>query len=578
MVTTSRFSRHTPEGLMMLRSTRSKARDNDPATDHGSDAARSGVDLGVFLPAGGLALAFVLWGALKPASLASAASDSMEFISSNFGWFFILATNGFLVFAIYLAMSRFGHIRLGRDEERPEFRTVSWISMMFAAGIGIGLIFYGVAEPMSHLMSPPPGTAEAGTEQAARVAMNQTFLHWGLHGWAIYAVAGLGMAYFGFRKGRGNLISAACRPVFGNRCDGPLGKLIDGMAVFATLFGVVPSLGLGAVQINSAMTSLWGIESSTSIALVIVFAMAAAMVLSAVTGVKRGVQFLANVAMVTSVILAVFVLVAGPTRHIADSMVESFGGYVTQVVPMSIRTGTFSQGEFVNGWTVGYWVWWIAWAPFVGAFIARISRGRTIKEFVWGVLLMPSGVSFVWFVIFGGSAMYAQVTGQADIAARVAESQANALFALLDQYPAAKLVTFVVMFLVALFFVSGMDAAAVVMGILSSRGTLTPPRWVVVFWGVATGGAAAVLLVAGGLDAMQQAMLVMAAPFTLVMIVLCVGVMRALREEVPAGRTGAALPAPRDGDGIAVAPVVVDPEALPREQASTAAREPEVAR
>lgn len=562
---------------MMLRSTRTRARDNDPATDHGPDAGRSGVDLGVFLPAGGLALAFVLWGALKPASLASFAAGSMEFISANFGWFFILATNGFLVFAIYLAMSRFGHIRLGRDEERPEFRTVSWISMMFAAGIGIGLIFYGVAEPMSHLMAPPPGTAEAGTEQAARVAMNQTFLHWGLHGWAIYAVAGLGMAYFGFRKGRGNLISSACRPVIGSRCDGPLGKLIDGMAVFATLFGVVPSLGLGAVQINSAMTSLWGIESSTSIALVIVFAMAAAMVLSAVTGVKRGVQFLANVAMVTSVILAVFVLVAGPTRHIADSMVESFGGYVAQVVPMSIRTGTFSQGEFVNGWTVGYWVWWIAWAPFVGAFIARISRGRTIKEFVWGVLLMPSGVSFVWFVIFGGSAMYAQVTGQADIAARVAESQANALFALLDQYPAAKFVTFVVMFLVALFFVSGMDAAAVVMGILSSRGSLTPPRWVVVFWGVATGGAAAVLLVAGGLDAMQQAMLVMAAPFTLVMIVLCVGVMRALREEVPAGGAEAAPPAPRDRDD-AGAPVVTDPDTLPHEQASTAALEPEVAR
>ncbi|NGN92833.1 BCCT family transporter [Nocardioides sp. KC13] len=562
----------------MLRSTRSKARDNDPATDHDPDAGRTGVDMAVFIPAGGLALGFVLWGALKPASLASVAAGSMELISANFGWFFILATNGFLVFAIYLAMSRFGSIRLGRDGERPEFRTVSWISMMFAAGIGIGLIFYGVAEPMSHLMSPPPGTAEAGTEQAARVAMNQTFLHWGLHGWAIYAVAGLGMAYFGFRKGQGNLISSACRPVIGSRCDGPLGKLIDGMAVFATLFGVVPSLGLGAVQINSAMTSLWGIESSTSIALVIVFAMAAAMVLSAVTGVKRGVQFLANVAMVTSVILAVFVLVAGPTRHIADSMVESFGGYVTQIVPMSIRTGTFSQGEFVNGWTVAYWVWWIAWAPFVGAFIARISRGRTIKEFVWGVLLMPSGVSFVWFVIFGGSAMHAQVTGQADIAARVAESQANALFALLDQYPAAKLVTFVVMFLVALFFVSGMDAAAVVMGILSSRGALTPPRWVVVFWGVATGGAAAVLLVAGGLDAMQQAMLVMAAPFTLVMIVLCVGVMRALREEVPAGGAEAAPPAARHRDDAGVAPVVTDRDTVPHEQASTAALEPEVAR
>lgn len=503
------------------------------ARNDGSPEARVRVDLGVFLPTGVVALALVLWGALDPGSLALAADRSMSFVSSNFGWFFILATNGFLVFALYLATSRFGHIRLGKDDDRPEFRTVSWIAMMFAAGIGIGLIFYGVAEPMSHLTSPPPGSAEPGSEDAARVAMNSTFLHWGLHGWSIYAVAGLALAYFGYRKGQGNLISAACRPVLGKRCDGAAGKAIDSLAVFATLFGVIPSLGLGAMQINSAMTSLWGIESSTGVSLVIVFVMAALMVLSAVTGVKRGVQLLANVAMVTSVLLAVFVFVAGPTRHLAGTMVESFGGYVTQLVPMSVRAGTFSQSEWVSGWTVSYWVWWIAWAPFVGAFIARISRGRTIKQFVWGVLLMPTGVSFAWFVIFGGSAIHAQVTGRADIAARVSESQASALFALLEQYPAAKLVTFGVMFLIALFFVSGMDAAAVVMGILSSHGSPNPPRWVVVFWGAATAAAAAVLLLAGGLEAMQQAMLVMAAPFTIVMIVLCVGVIRSLREEVP---------------------------------------------
>jgi len=506
-------------------------------TEH-APRSRPRADLGVFIPAAALATAFVVWGAVAPGQLADVANEAMTFVTDNFGWFFILVTNGFLVFAIYLAQSRFGHIRLGRDHEKPEFRTVSWISMMFAAGIGIGLIFYGVAEPMSHLADPSPAAhVEPGTEDAARASMNYTFLHWGLHGWAICAVAGLAIAYFSYRKCQGNLISSACRPILGRRCDGSAGRVIDGMAVFATLFGVVPSLGLGAVQINSAMTSLWGVPSSTSIALVIVFAMAAMMVLSAVTGVKKGVQLLANVAMVTSVLLALFVLVLGPTRHIADTMVESFGGYVSQVIPMSMQTGTFSRAAFVDGWTVFYWVWWIAWAPFVGTFIARISRGRTIKQFVWGVLLLPTGVSFVWFVIFGGSAMYAQVTGQADIAAAVAESPASALFALLDQYPAAKLVTLIVMFLVALFFVSGMDAAAVVMGILSSRGDENPPRWTVIFWGSDTAGAAAVLLIAGGLEALQQAMLVMAAPFAVVMIVLAVGTLVSLRAEVPPGTT-----------------------------------------
>ena len=505
-----------------------------------------GVDFGVFLPTGAAAVALVLWGALAPDSMAVTADRTMNFVSGNFGWFFILTTNGLLVFAVYLALSRFGSIRLGHDDDRPEFRTVSWIAMMFAAGIGIGLILYGVAEPVTHLMDPPPGTAEAGTEQAARVAMNYTFLHWGLHGWSIYAVAGLALAYFGYRKGQGTLISVACRPVLGRFCDGAAGKAIDGLAVFATLFGVIPSLGLGAMQINSAMTSLWGVQSSTGVALAIVFVMATLMVLSAVTGVKRGIQVLATAAMVTSVLLAVFVFTVGPARYLANSMVESFGGYVSQLVPMSVRTGTFAQDAWIRDWTVFYWVWWIAWAPFVGSFIARISRGRTIKQFVWGVLLMPTGVSFVWFVIFGGSAIHAQVTGQADLAARVSESQASALFALLEQYPAARLVTFVVMFLVALFFVSGMDAAAVVMGILSSHGALDPPRWIVVFWSAATAAAAAMLLVAGGLEAMQQAMLVLAAPFAIVMVILCVGTMRSLRAELPKERapTASAPPPP----------------------------------
>lgn len=509
----------------------------------GEPPARAGVDLALVLPTGALALALILFGVLAPDTLTRITSAALSFITGNFGWLFILAANGFVLLAVYLALSRYGQVRLGKDSDRPEFRTVSWIGMMFAAGIGIGLIFYGVAEPVSHFTSPPPGVAAPGTEEAARVALQYTFLHWGLHGWAIYGVAGLALAYFGYRHGGRNLMSAACHPVLGDRVDGPLGRVIDGLAIFATLFGIVPSLGLGALQINGAMTSLWGIESSNTVALILIVTMGALMVISAVSGVARGVQFLANAALVTSVAIALFLLVLGPTRHLANTLVESVGGYAFNLIPMSLRTGTFAQSEWVQGNTIFYWVWWIAWAPFVATFIARISKGRTIREFVLGVLLLPSGASFIWFVIFGGSALHLQLTRGVDIAGAVEASQASALFALLNEYPLAKPLTFAVMFLVALFFVSGMDAAAVVMGILSSRGSLHPPRWIVVFWGALTTAAASVLLLAGGLAALQQAMVIMAAPFVLVMTILCVGLLRRLRIEHPRA-VPASAPAP----------------------------------
>jgi len=377
------------------------------------------------------------------------------------------------------------------------------------------------------MTAPPAGTVEAGTPAAAQQAMSISYFHWALHPWAIYAIVGLALAYFTFRKGMPNLISSAFYPLLGDRVQGPIGRSIDILAIFATLFGSATSLGLGALQINSGLDFLWGVEPSDAIAVTIITVLTAAFVLSAVSGVHRGIQWLSNGNMVLAILLVLFLLIVGPTVFQFETLVESLGGYATTIVPASFRTGAFGDSEWLSAWTIFYWAWWISWAPFVGTFIARISKGRTVREFVIGVLGIPSGVSFVWFAVFGGAAIDLQLGGT-DIASAVAQAPEIGLFTTLEQFPLSSLTSFVVIVLVALFFISGADAASLVMGMLSSRGVLHPPRWVTIFWGVATGASASILLLAGGLEALQQASIIAAAPFMLVMIGLCVGLYRAL--------------------------------------------------
>jgi choline/carnitine/betaine transport len=364
--------------------------------------------------------------------------------------------------------------------------------------------------------------------------MEYTYFHWALHPWAIYAVVGLALAYFGFRRGGPNLVSAAFRPLLGDRADGPIGRGIDILAIFATLFGSATSLGLGALQINSGVDYLWGTPTTNGIAVAIIAVLTLAFVVSAVSGVRRGIQWLSNTNMVLAIVLLTFLLVTGPLVFILDTLTESVGAYATSIVPNSFRTGSYGNQEWLADWTIFYWAWWISWAPFVGTFIARISRGRTIREFILGVLLVPSGVSFVWFAILGGSAIELQLSGTADIAGAVADSPEAALFTTLEHFPLSDVMSLLVIVLVALFFVSGADAASVVMGMLSTGGAISPPRWVVIVWGVLTGAAASVLLLAGGLDALQQAAIIAAAPFLLVMIGLCVSLIMALRDDRPA--------------------------------------------
>src|SRR5215212_5915449 len=406
-------------------------------------SAGSTIDPSVFWVSLGISMLFVVWGVFFTDNLSAIASAVLGFLIDTLGWVFILATFAFLIFVAFLAFSRYGRIKLGKDDDEPEFKTSSWVAMMFSVGMGIGLMFYGVAEPISHLTAPPHGLAKAGTAGAAEVAMEYSYFHWALHPWAMYAVVGLALAYFTFRKGRPNLISSAFRPLLGDRVEGPVGKTIDILAIFATLFGSATSLGLGALQINGGLQYIWGVPNSTAVAIVIIAVMTALFVVSAVTGVHRGIQWLSNTNMVLAVLLVLFVFVLGPTVFILNTFVESLGGYLANLIPMSFWSGAFSSDSWLASWTIFYWAWWISWTPFVGTFIARISRGRTIREFVIGVLLISSVVSFVWFAVLGGTAIDLELRGIGDISGAVNEGLENALFATLNQFPLAGLMSLI---------------------------------------------------------------------------------------------------------------------------------------
>ncbi|CAL9319440.1 BCCT family transporter [Streptomyces rochei] len=484
-----------------------------------------------------LTLAFVLWGAIGTDSLEDASGTMLSGLMHNGGWAFVLAASGFVVFALWLAASRYGRIHLGAEGEEPEFRTVSWVAMMFSAGMGIGLMFWGVSEPLAHFDTAPPGTSPADSGDRMETAMATTLFHWTLHPWAIYAVVGLGIAYSTFRRRRRQTISAVFTPLIGTKhANGTGGRVIDILAIIATVFGSAASLGLGALQIGSGVEKLdWMDKVSTGLLVGIIAVLTVAFVASAISGVEKGIQWLSNTNMVLALLLAVFVFVAGPTILILDLLPTSVFTYLGDLPEMAGRTeisGGEGVADWLGSWTVFYWAWWISWTPFVGMFIARISRGRTIRQFIGGVILVPSTVSLIWFAIFGGSAMRLQEQN------RLGDETTpeGRLFAVLQEYPIATATSLLVMILVGIFFVSGADAASIVMGTLSQKGALEPSRWVVVFWGVVTGAVAAIMLLVGSgegdaLTGLQNLTILAAAPFVIVMIFMCVALMRDLRRD-----------------------------------------------
>ncbi|WP_435839152.1 BCCT family transporter [Streptodolium elevatio] len=507
---------------------------HDPRGTHGAapPSGRAVVDPVVAALGFGLVLAVVLWGVFGQDSLDSTTGTALTWVIDNFGWLFVVAADVFLLLAVYLALSRFGRIRLGRDDEEPEFGTLAWVAMMFSAGMGIGLMFYAVAEPIQHFAAPPPGSGvSAGTGGAAGAAMQYTLFHWTLHPWAIYAVAGLALAYATFRMGRGNRVSSAFVPLLGERANGRPGQAIDLLAIFATVFGSATSLGLGALQVAKGLNLTMDVKDTESLEVVIICALTAAFVVSAFSGIHRGVKWLSTANVVLAVLLMVFVFVVGPTVYILGVLPSSVGNYFQNLTTMATRTGAFIGTEWLGTWTIFYWAWWLSWAPFVGTFIARISRGRTVREFLVGVLLVPSGASTVWFAVMGGSALRIQQTGEADLVAKTAEGPESALFAMLDAMPLYGLTATVAMVLVALYFVTGADSASLVLGSLTSNGSLKPPSWIVVIWGVLIGAVASVLLLAGGLESLQQATILVALPFVVVMMALCVALVKELRDD-----------------------------------------------
>ncbi|WP_232012018.1 BCCT family transporter [Actinomyces slackii] len=517
---------------------------------------REGIDKVVFGAAGALTIAFVIWGFAGAESLGKVSSAALKGVISNFGWLFVVSASLFVVFVVFIAASRFGQIPLGGDAEEPEFRTSSWISMMFATGMGIGLIFYGVGEPLWFYMSPPPETVEAQTPHAASIALGTAMFHWTLYPWAMYALVGLGMAYSTYRLGRSQLFSAMFTSLFGRQAvDGVGGRIINILAIVATLFGSACSLGLGALQIGGGLEAANIVDKVGSGLLVAIIAvLTACFVASAVSGIERGIQWLSNINMVLAVILAIIVFVGGPTLFILNIIPSAIGSFISELPSMASRTAADGEGDmasWLSSWTIFYWAWWISWTPFVGMFIARISRGRTVRQFIVGVMFVPSLVSLIWFAIFGGGAIGLQERAERanDVTGMLVRQTEQGpdlnfdtiLFTLLEAVPVPYVVLLILMalavVLVAIFFVTGADSASIVMGGLSENGAADPSRLTVVFWGVATGAVSAAMLLAGGnepaevLTGLRNITIVSSLPFVIVMLLLCISIYKDLAND-----------------------------------------------
>ncbi|MDR6689876.1 choline/glycine/proline betaine transport protein [Microbacterium sp. 1154] len=492
----------------------------------------------VFWPAAAIAGAFIAFAMIFPAAAEATFGAVQTFIVSSFNWYYVLIAAFFVVFALAMGFSRFGNIKLGQDDDEPEFSTMSWFSLLFAAGMGIGLVFYGVSEPLSHFADPRPGVA--GTpNQLAQQAMSQTFLHWGVHAWSIYVVIGLALAYAFHRRRRPRTIRWALEPLLGARLvQGGWGNAVDVAALVGTLFGVATSLGLGVIQISAGLDYLNLVTPSVISQAVIVGVITAFVLFSVLSGVGKGMKWLSNINLVLAGLLMLYLLFAGPTEFLLRDVVQSIGNYIQNFVSLSFTTSAYSGEDGVawqGTWTAFYWGWWISWAPFVGIFIARISRGRTVREFVTGVILVPTLVGILWFTVLGGTAIYGELTGTVQlVGADGAVNVSTALFQMLQGVPGTVFLSIGFLILIGIFFVTSADSGALVMGMIATGGEEEPKRWVRIFFTLATSLIAFALLLAGGLQALQTAAISIALPFSLVLLAICWATVTAFRREMRA--------------------------------------------
>ena len=493
-------------------------------------AVKSQLNKKVFVSASTIIIALLLYTAVLPEQAQTLFNFIQASIIDNGSWFYVLAVAFIFFFVIFLGFSRYGEIRLGPDHAIPDYSLMTWLSMLFAAGMGIGLMFFGVAEPLMHYLSPP--TAETGTVEAVQEAMKMTFFHWGLHAWAIYAIVALVLAYFSYRHNLPLTLRSALYPLIGEKIYQWPGHLVDVFAVVGTVFGVATSLGLGASQVNAGFSYLFGIDVSLANQIIIMCAITILAVISVATGLDKGVRRLSEANMVLAIILLVLIFVLGPTVFLLQAYLQNIGEYLADIVHNTFNLFAYKKTNWIGGWTIFYWGWWLAWAPFVGLFIARISRGRTIREFIIGVMLIPTVFTLFWMTVFGNSAIdLVHNQGVVGLGDMVSKDSSVALFVFLENFPLTSVLSFFSVLMIVIFFVTSCDSGAMVVDMLCSHGKNDTPLWQRVYWAVGIGVVAAILLLVGGLNALQTMTIASALPFTFVLILAIVGLIKALRIE-----------------------------------------------
>ncbi|WP_282141499.1 glycine betaine uptake BCCT transporter [Cytobacillus oceanisediminis] len=484
----------------------------------------------VFYISVGILLLLVLFGVFVPDSLETVTANIQAFITDKFGWYYLILVSFIVIVNLYFLISPLGRIKLGKPDDKPEFSRPTWFAMLFSAGMGIGLVFWGAAEPIYHYAVGSPTGGEVGTDQAIRHAMRYTYFHWGIHAWAIYGIVALVLAYFIFRHGEPGLISATLKPILGDHTQKATGKIIDILSVVATVIGVATTLGFGAVQINGGLSYLFGIPVSITVQFIIVAIVTVLFMISAWSGLGKGIKILSNANMILAVILFLLTFFLGPSLFILNLFTNTLGSYLQNLPGMSLRIAPLDPEvrEWINAWTIFYWAWWIAWAPFVGIFIARVSKGRTIREFVFGVLLVPSLIGFIWFSAFGGTAIMQEHNGVAKISELATE---EALFGVFSNLPMGTLLSVIAILLICTFFITSADSGTYVLGMMTTNGSHHPGNKIKMVWGILLAAISLVLLYSGGLQALQNTMIAAALPFSVIMALMTFSLIKALQKE-----------------------------------------------
>ncbi|MET4694059.1 BCCT family transporter [Endozoicomonas lisbonensis] len=481
----------------------------------------------VFFGSAALIFVLVVYAVTFPTHAGELFSQIQASISNNVSWFYVLVVALILLCVTFLGISRYGEIKLGPDHAEPDFSFGSWFAMLFSAGMGIGLMFFGVSEPVIHFINPPVG--DAGSLETAKQAMNLTFFHWGLHAWAIYAIVALILAFFGYRHELPLTMRSALYPIIGDKIYGPIGDAIDIFAILGTVFGVATSLGLGVMQVNSGLNYLFDLPVSPTVQVVLIISITALATLSVATGLEKGIRLLSEANLLLALTLVVLIITLGPTVLLLQMFVQNTGGYLSGIVDKTFNLYAYEGNDWIGGWTLFYWAFWLSWSPFVGMFIARISKGRTIREFVTGVLFVPTGLTFLWMTVFGNTAIHAIMNDTAGQLATVVQEDASlALFTFLEMFPFSEVLSFIGILMVVIFFVTSSDSSAMVIDILASNGNDHPPMWQRVFWSVLIGAVAMALMLAGGLQALQAATIASALPFSMILMMATYGLLRAL--------------------------------------------------